>query len=104
MPVIDWPTSSYGVPPACTCLVIALAPFKCMNGYLNLSPSAFSTYNALMFLDLEPGISSLTGLRCLINSLAPSRCCELVFGVPIGALRPSVCILSDIVFVFNLNE
>ena len=44
------PNASYGLPPSDTCLAIALPPYSCVNGSLNLSPSAFSTYNACMFL------------------------------------------------------
>ena len=52
---------------------MALAPAKCLNGYLNLSPSPFSMKSALILLDLDPGTSSSTFLECLIINFVLSN-------------------------------
>ena len=78
------PNSSCGLPPLATCLVIALAPARCVNGYLNLSPSSFSMYNDCICLDLAPGTSSSTLPECLIINLVLSKFSYDLFAVPVS--------------------
>ena len=69
-PVMYFPNESNGLPPSLTCRAIALAPFKCLIGYLNLSPSEDSMKIDSILCVRPPATDWSTGLECFITSLA----------------------------------